>query len=130
MDTFAFSSFPSYVYPAARSIPSDYYKQILDEVELPISFLSTGFHVGEGMNEDQTTTVTEQRRFLERLLQESEDLDAIVLTWLVARDSEIIPERYGSLASSGLFDKENSPRPSWAVWTRASRRPLAVPVLD
>ena len=130
MDTFAFSSFPSYVYPAARSIPANYYKQIVDNVELPISFLSTGFHVGEGMNEYQTTTATEQRRFLERLLQESQDLDAIVLTWLLARDSKIIPERYESLSSSGLFDGENAPRPGWAVWTRASRRPLAVPVLD
>ena len=130
MDTFAFSSFPSYVYPAARSIPSDYYKQMIDEVELPISFLSAGFHVGEGIKEDQITTATEQRRFLERLLQESEDLEAIVLTWLLARDSEIIPERYESLASSGLFDEENAPRPGWAVWTKASRRPLAVPILD
>ena len=130
MDTFAFSSFPSYVYPAARSIPQDYYKQIVDNVDLPVSFLSTGFHVGEGMNEYQATTVIEQRRFLERLFQESDNLDVILVTWLLAKDSAIIPSRYSGLSRSGLFDLEDAPRPSWAVWGRASRRPLAVPILD
>jgi len=130
MDTFAFSSFPSYVYPVARSIPANYYKQIAETVDLPILFLATGFHVGEGMNEDQTTTVTEQRRFLERLFQESDDLDVILVTWLLARDSLIIPERYISLSRSGLFDLADAPRPGWAVWSRASRRPLAVPIFD
>ncbi|HIE83241.1 MAG TPA: hypothetical protein EYQ00_05035 [Dehalococcoidia bacterium] len=124
------SSHSQILWILSRSIPANYYKQSAENVHLPISFLATGFHVGEGMNEDQVTTVTEQRRFLERLFQESDDLDVILVTWLLARDSLIIPERYASLSRSGLFDIADAPRPGWAVWSRASRRPLAVPIFD
>ena len=130
MDMFAISTFPSFAYPTALSIPSDYYSSTKLHTDLPLFVLQTGFHVGEGYSDQQMTTVSEQRRYLERLFDEADALDALLISWYLIQDSDQFPPFYRALGTTGLYDISGDPKPSWTVWSRTTRRPMTVPSLD
>ena len=130
MDMFAISTFPSFAYPTALSIPSDYYSSIKLHTDAPLFVLQTGFHVGEGYSDQQMTTVSEQRRYVERLFDEADALDALLISWYLLQDSDQFPRSYRALGTTGLYDILGDPKPSWAVWSGITRRPMAVPSLN
>ncbi len=130
MDIFAISTFPSFVYPTALSIPSDYYSSIRQYTDAPLFVLQAGFHVGEGYADNQTTTLSEQRRYLERLFDEADDLGALLVSWYLLQDSALFPYSYRVLGTTGLYDNFGEPKPSWTVWSRTNRRPMTVPSLN
>ena len=130
MDMFAISTFPSFAYPTALSIPSDYYSSIKLHTDAPLFVLQTGFHVGEGYSDQQMTTVSEQRRYLERLFDEADSLNALLISWYLIQDSDQFPRSYRALGTTGLYDILGDPKPSWTVWSRIIRRPMTVPSLN
>ena len=130
MDMFAISTFPSFAYPTALSIPSDYYSSIKLHTDAPLFVLQTGFHVGEGYSDQQMTTVSEQRRYLERLFDEADSLHALLISWYLIQDSDQFPRSYRALGTTGLYDILGDPKPSWTVWSRIIRRPMTVPSLN
>ena len=130
MDMFAISTFPSFAYPTALSIPSDYYSSIGRYTDAPLFILQAGFHVGAGYSSTQTTTLSEQRRYIERLFDEADDLGAVLVSWFLIQDSDHFPHTYRVLGTTGLYDISGDPKPSWAVWSRTMRRPITVPSLN
>lgn len=128
IDILAITSYPSFVFSVARKVPPLYYLQIRDHTELPIAFASTGFSSAAGRDGLNASTPAEQRRFLQRLLADAEQLETELLIWLVGRDLAFVTEPpYDLLASIGLRDSRDRPKEAWVVWEEVSARPYEAP---
>ena len=83
-----------------------------------------GYAAGESRGGLNSSTAAEQRRFLERLLDDAGTLRAALVIWFAARDPAFAAAPYDLLASSGLRTAEDVPREAWPVWLEAARRPF------
>ncbi len=125
LDVIALSSFPSFVFAVARKIPPDYYLQIVERTDLPLAFLPVGFSGAPERDGVNSSTVAEQRRFLQRLLSDADALPVELLIWYIGRDPayEVGPPA-DLLASVGLLDEVGTPKEAWSIWEQAVNRPL------
>jgi hypothetical protein len=124
LDLFALTSYPSFAYAVARKLPPDYYRQARDHTALPIAFASVGFASEPGRDGFNSSTAPEQRRFLQRLLQDADDLAAPLLVWFVGRDAGYLNTPPQDLiASIGLRSADGQPKEAWPLWEQAARRP-------
>ena len=124
IDLFGVTSYPSFAYPVARKVPGDYYSRIREQTPLPIALVSVGFASGAGRDGVNSSTPAEQRRFLQRLIEDADALNAPLLVWFVLRDlSFTTTPPFDLVANIGLRDTTDRPKEAWPVWEAASNRP-------
>jgi len=124
IDLFAITSYPSFAYPVARKVPPLYYRQIQDHTSLPIAFAAVGYASAPGREGLNSSTPAEQRRFLQRLLQDADELGAELLVWFAGRDPAFAATPpYDLLTSIGLRSATDDMKEAWLVWEAAARRP-------
>lgn len=124
LDMFALTTYPSFAYPVARRVPPEYYRQIREHTSLPIAFAAAGYASTPSREGVNSSTPEEQRRFLQRLLQDADELKAGLLVWFIARDpSYLTAPPYDLLASIGLRDANDRPKEAWPSWEEAAKRP-------
>ncbi len=125
LDLLGLTSYPSFAYPTARKVPLEYYLQVQDHTDLPVAFIGVGFASGPGRGGVNASTEPEQRRFLQRLLEDAFTLRAPLLVWFAAEDLGFAATApYDLLNSIGLRDAGGSAKESWSVWVETSNRPI------
>jgi len=125
IDLIGITSYPSFAYPTARKVPVEYFIQMQSHTELPIAFVGVGFASGAGRAGVNASTEPEQRRFVQRLLEDAFQMQTPLLIWFAAEDLGFAATPpYDLLASIGLREADGTPKESWTVWEEASNRPL------
>lgn len=125
LDLVGITSYPSFAYPTARKVPPRYYLDLADHTDRPIAFLGVGFASTAGREGVNSGTQPEQRRFLQRLLEDADRLGAPLVIWFAANDLGFAASPpYDLLATIGLRDVTNAPKEAWPVWEAASNRPI------
>lgn len=128
IDAFGITTYPSFVYQAARKLPAEYYSDARAHTRLPIAFTSVGFaseQTREGLN---SSTAAEQRRYLLRLLGDVEALESPVVIWFAGRDPAYADTSpLDLIASIGLRTSNDLPKDAWPSWEQAVNRPYAGP---
>jgi hypothetical protein len=118
IDFVAFTTYPWFDYPTPEEIPGDYYRAILDELELPIGFTELGWPAGElavapgGLG---AGTPEAQAAFIERLEELLEGIEPVLGLWVHAFDSPAAGELFATL---GLHEADGTPRTSVEAWQR------------
>ena len=124
LDQFGITTYPSFAFAVARKVEPFYYAQISERTELPIAFISAGYASGVGREGINASTPAEQRRFLQRLFQDADELGASLLIWLIARDlSYATAPPEDLVATLGLQQADGAPKEAWPAWLEAARRP-------
>lgn len=126
IDVFGITTYPSFVYQAAKKIPPEYYTEARTRTKLPIAFVSVGFaseQTREGLN---SSTAAEQRRYLQRAIVDAETLESPLFVWFVGRDPVYADSSpLDLIASVGLRTRDDQPKDSWQSWEQAVNRPYA-----
>ncbi len=131
VDLVAITTYPSFVYEVARKVPPGYYLDITKQTKLPVAFLSTGFASAPGRDNLNSSTPPEQRRYLQRLIEDADALASPFLIWYVGRDPGFVQSPpFDLLGSLGLRDAHDQAKEAWGAWEAASNRlydPLTPP---
>jgi len=125
LDLLGLTSYPSFAYPTARKVPPEYYLQLVEHTDRPVAFVGVGFSSGAHRSGVNASTEPEQRRFLQRLLEDALALQSPLLVWFAAHDlgfADTAP--YDLLSSIGLRTADGEAKEAWSVWEEASRRPV------
>ncbi len=128
LDALGITTYPSFAYPIARRIDPLYYEQIREHTTLPLAFVAAGYSSGDGRRGINGSTPAEQRRFLQRLLEDADRLASPLVIWLLSRDPSYAtgpPEDL--IASLGLLDVSGAPKEAWPAWLEAAARPYQPP---
>ncbi len=124
LDMFGLTTYPSFAYPVARRVPPEYYRQVREHTNLPIAFAAVGFASTPSRDGVNSSTPAEQRRFLQRLLQDADELKSPLVVWFIARDpSYLTAPPYDLLASIGLREVSDRAKEAWPAWEEAAKRP-------
>ncbi len=124
LDLLAITTYPSFAFSVARKVPPGHYWQIREQSSLPIAFVSAGYASAPGREGLNSSTPAEQRRFLQRLFRDADDLDAALVVWFAGRDPAFALERpFDLLASIGLRSADDEPKEAWPTWEEAALRP-------
>ena len=124
LDLFAITTVPSVTYEVARKVPVLYYRQIRDHTELPIAFAAVGYSSAAGREGLNSGTPAEQRRFLQRLLTDADQMGSPLLVWFAGLDPAFANAPPDDLlASVGLRESSGEPKEAWTVWLEAASRP-------
>lgn len=121
LDLVAMSTFPAAAYEQLGDVPGNYYAELGKRFEIPVAFISTGWHSrSQGVSSD-----TSQVAFLYRVLAAADDLQSPFLIWFLARDPELAgDDGEGQLASMGLYDTFGRPKGALRIWSASLARPL------
>lgn len=124
MDVLAITTYPSFVYEVARKIPPGYYLDIAKQTKLPVAFLSAGFSSAPGRDNLNSSTPPEQRRYLQRLIEDADALASPFLIWYAGRDPGFAQSPpFDLLGSLGLRDSHDQAKEAWSAWEAATNRP-------
>ena len=128
LDLFGLTTYPSFAFPVARRVPADYYRQVREHTKLPIAFAAVGFSSAPARDGVNSSTPAEQRRFLQRLIQDADEVKSPLLIWFIGRDPSYLgAPPYDLLASIGLRDANDRPKEAWPFWEEAAKRPYDPP---
>jgi hypothetical protein len=123
-DLFGVTTYPSFAFSVARKVPPDYYRQAREHTRLPIAFASVGYASEPGRDGVNSGTASEQRRFLQRLLAEADELASPLVIWFAGRDpTYLVSPPFDLFASIGLRDKDDVGKEAWPLWEEAAKRP-------
>ena len=123
-DLFAITTYPSFAFAVARKVPPLYYSQIGEHVQGPLAVVSAGYASAAGREGLNSSTPAEQRRFLQRLLRDADELGVTLLVWFAGRDPAFATEPpFDLLASIGLRTADDRPKEAWPAWAEAAARP-------
>ncbi len=125
IDLFGITTYPSFVYEVARKVPPGYYSDITKQTKLPVAFLSAGFASGAGRDNLNSSTPPEQRRYLQRLIEDADAFASPFLVWYAGRDPAFAQSPpFDLLGSLGLRDAHDQAKEAWEAWETASNRPF------
>lgn len=125
IDLLAITTYPSFVYEVARKVPPGYYTEIAKQTKAPVAFLSAGFASAPGRENLNSSTPPEQRRYLQRLIEDADALASPFLIWYAGRDPRFAQSPpFDLLGSLGLRDAHNQAKEAWEAWETASNRPF------
>lgn len=125
IDLLAITTYPSFVYEVARKVPPGYYTDIANHSKLPVAFLSAGFAAAPGRDNLNSSTPPEQRRYLQRLIEDADALASPFVIWYAGRDPAFAQSPpFDLLASLGLRDAHDQAKEAWEAWEIASNRPF------
>ena len=123
LDLLAVSTFPSFIFPFATEIPSEYFSR-LAAFEKPLALVPVGYASSPGRGGVTYGTVSGQRAFLERLLAEAEVQEWELIVWLAPQDPDYATAPpYDLVARMGLTDARGIPKPAWETWRHEAERP-------
>ena len=124
LDLLALTTYPSFVYAVARKVPPLYYVQVREHSPLPIAFASVGYASAPGREGLNSSTAAEQRRFLQRLLRDADELRSPLVVWFAGRDPAFAQAPpLDLLASIGLRSAGDEPKEAWPTWVETANRP-------
>lgn len=124
LDQFGITTYPSFAFAVARKVQPFYYDQISERTNLPVAFVSAGYASGVGREGFNTSTPAEQRRFLQRLFGDADELGASLLVWLLSRDLAYANDPPEDLVKTlGLQAVDGTPKEAWPAWLEAVQRP-------
>ena len=124
LDYFAITTYPSFVYEVARKVPPTYYSQIFEHTELDLAIVSAGYASAPGREGLNSSTAPEQRRFLQRLFRDADELGAALVIWFTALDpAYATAPPLDLLASVGLRTSDDEPKEAWPTWAETLARP-------
>lgn len=127
LDLVGLTSYPSFVYPTARKVPGEYYRQISKYTDRPVAFVGVGFSSGATRGGVNASTEPEQRRFLQRLLDDAFRIQSPLVIWFASHDLAFAASPpYDLLANIGLRTTAGAPKEAWAVWEEAAQRPVDI----
>jgi len=118
------STYPSFAFGDAASIPANYYSQLTAFTDKPIAIAEMGYASTPGPQGLNSGTETDQAAFLDRALGEAASLEMPLVIWFAiwdptyARDTE-----FGPFQSIGLLRDDDSMKPAWQHWDTNARRP-------
>ncbi len=125
LDVLGITSYPSFAYPTARKVPAEYYLQLREHTDRSVAFVGVGFSSGAHRSGVNASTEPEQRRFLQRLLEDAFRMQSPLLIWFAGQDFGFATTApYDLLATIGLRNPNGTPKEAWSVWETASRRPV------
>jgi hypothetical protein len=124
LDFFAITSYPSFAFSVARKVPPLYYSQILDHTNLALALVSVGYASAPGREGLNSSTAAEQRRFLQRLFRDADELGAALVIWFAGLDPGYATQPpLDLLASIGLRTSDNEAKEAWPTWEETFARP-------
>ena len=126
LDVLAISSYPDIVFPNADEIPASYYAQLSLYTNRPVAIAGMGYSSRANQETSAAEAEQAQAAFLQRTLDNAQQLNMPFLIWFVSQDPSFTGESALDLGSSGLIQLDGSPKPAWDVWQAASLRPLQV----
>jgi hypothetical protein len=139
-DYIAISAYPFIDIPNPADLPSDYFSQLADlDPAKPVAIAETAWPAEdvEDFNHPGTIIAEEdpqrQQQYIQRLIDEMDDLDGRFITLFFTRDYDDLWEsafQYDPDAQlirtwrdTGLFDGQGNPRPALETWRAALQRP-------
>ncbi len=123
LDLLAVSSFPSFIFPFQADIPDEYFSR-LQAFNKPIAIVPTGYASQPGRGGVTFGTVSGQRAFVERLLEEAEDARWELVVWLAPQDPAFAAAApYDLINDMGLRDTNGVDKPAWSAWAAVASRP-------
>lgn len=124
LDLLAITTYPSFAFSVARKVPPLYYSQIREHSEQELAFVSVGYASAQSREGLNSSTPAEQRRFLQRLFRDADELSVSLVIWFVARDpAYATAPPLDLIASSGLRTSADEPKEAWPTWEQAVNRP-------
>lgn len=111
-DFFAFTTYPSIVYPDVYDIPDDYYATIRDHTDKPIAFTEIGWFTSDEIT-GWESDAEEQAFFVAQFFEQIAPLTPILVIWSFMYDQSRLPVPFDSM---GLRDADDNPRPAWEIW--------------
>lgn len=127
LDLVGITSYPTFAYPTARKVPPRYYLDIAVHTDRPVAFVGVGFSSGAGRGGVNASTEPEQRRYLQRLLDDAFQLQSPLVIWFAGRDlSFAATPPYDVLTHIGLLNADGTRKEAWPLWELASHRPVDV----
>ena len=127
MDLMAVTSYPTFAYPTARKVPPSYYLDVTEHTDLPVAFVGVGFSSGAGRAGVNASTEPEQRRYLQRLLDDAFQLQSPLVIWFAGRDFSFTgTPPYDLLANIGLLHVDGTRKEAWPLWETTTNRPVDI----
>lgn len=124
MDLLAITTYPSFVFQSARKVPAEYYTDAREHTNLPIAFTSVGFASSQAREGLNSSTASEQRRYLQRLFSDADTLASPLVVWFAGRDpANADSAPLDLIASIGLRTSEDEAKEAWPAWEQAVNRP-------
>jgi hypothetical protein len=123
-DFTAISTYPSFAFPNAASIPEKYYSQLTAFTDKPIAIAEMGYATTPAAQGVNSGTEEDQAAFLVRIMDEAQALAMPFVVWFAiwdptyARDTE-----FGAFQSIGLLRDDDTEKPAWQHWATNARRP-------
>ncbi len=128
MDVTAISTYPSFYFSSVSSIPENYYSQIRGFTDQPIVIAEMGYSSAPGPQGVNGGTEPEQAAFVRRAIDEAETLSMPFVVWFAAWDPAYAQDSAFSVFQHiGLIRQDNSEKPAWSDWLKASKRPYEAP---
>ena len=126
LDLLAVSSFPNTVFSSADQLPFAYYSQLAAYTSHPVAIAELGYPSGSGDAGNTPQGEQDQAAFLSQALDGAQRLAMPLVVWFAGQDLTYTGQPpFDRLQHLGLKRQDGSPKPSWAIWQVAARRPLA-----
>lgn len=127
MDLLAISTYPFLgEAKSAADIRPDYYSQLASHWDGEIIISETGYASAPVEGRVNVGTESDQQAYLERLLNEANDLGFGMVVWFAALDPAYASSGATSVFKDiGLRKSDGSNKLAWATWEEWARRPLA-----
>jgi hypothetical protein len=124
LDIVAISTYPSFAFPSAASIPENYFSQLRAFTDRPIAIAEMGYASAAGIDGANSGTEEDQRDFLGRVLQDAERMEMPFVIWFAGWDPTYARGGpYNAFQHIGLLRDDNSEKLAWPLWADAARRP-------
>ncbi|MEX0750067.1 MAG: hypothetical protein WD359_04585 [Dehalococcoidia bacterium] len=123
-DFTAISTYPSFAFPNAAAIPENYYSQLRAFTDKPIAIAEMGYATTAGAQGVNSGTESDQSAFVERIIDEAEDLAMPFVVWFAIWDPTYARDTaFGAFESIGLLRDDDTEKPAWQHWANTARRP-------
>jgi hypothetical protein len=123
-DFTAISTYPSFAFGDAVSIPENYYSQLRAFTEKPIAIAEMGYATTVGSQGVNSGTEEDQSTFVERIMDEAEELEMPFVVWFAIWDPTYARDTaFGAFESIGLLRDDDTEKPAWEHWATNARRP-------
>lgn len=125
LDVVAISTYPSFAFPDAASIPENYYTQLSAFAnDKDIVIAEMGFASEAGVQGVNSGTEDDQAQFVRRIVREAEEMSMPVIIWFAGWDPTYAKDSpYVAFQHIGLRRGDDSEKPAWAVWSEHASRP-------
>lgn len=108
LDIIAFTTYPELEYSSIEEIPEDYYSEIKNYSNKPVSFTEIGWQDDDGT-------------FISKFLELTESLNKEFILWIFMHDTKMTENN--PLPGVGLREYDGSPKQAWHAWKELKEVP-------